>query len=568
MGCGASSEEQECNKPDPEADEKKHIADEPEEKGEILEEVESTGPATGEAEELTKRKSNVEGECEGPDESKIDIKERQVTAISQGPRKKGIYIRPSSRCKMQLIFSCKGGENCNIEMKEYDSPDDIRKEWNATGESIPGVYYISPVNDHSCVASVAPGRYMFRWSNGGYRTTAPGEELLICEKLHEFHKLSSSFADAAVAILEKLPDNLRARSPYLQEGGVEKLISDLDQLETCKSARYLPNDLLTFKTFLVELEDILIYNLFQVSLRIESQVGYFHKNSHVTSLKEKAQMLILDKAMDEDALKAGLEIGKTQVKNALDIGLERTFAAFGLNQEELLPSLDDKMISAVDTIDIDAWGLSSEISGTGITESHSDMLEKLAWDRDPREVKKRTEDTYYSSIQDSNPLIPVLCPQSFYHVDLYIVFPSGTENTFTRAMCTLWEEGDQENPLRVVMKEYWIGEGADDREMNSNDESDAGEWGGEDASDDAEDDPESDDEDNGDENSAPHWKGFYCTIPVRIDVVYCYRMSVDNKAYLTPSLTKKKVANYCKKFKVTPSLGKWTINALDALGLV
>eukprot|EP01060_Flectonema_neradi_P007236 TRINITY_DN15021_c3_g1_i1.p1 TRINITY_DN15021_c3_g1~~TRINITY_DN15021_c3_g1_i1.p1 ORF type:complete len:586 (+),score=125.71 TRINITY_DN15021_c3_g1_i1:55-1758(+) len=567
MGCGASSEDQDCNKPSQQADEKKHVAEDPEEKGEILEEVASTGPATGEAEALTKRKSNVEGDCEGPDESQIDIRERQVTMISQGPKKKGIYIRPSSRCKIQLIFSCKGGENCNIEMKEYDSPDDIRKEWNATGETIPGVYYIRPLNNHSCVASVAPGRFMYRWNNGGYRTTAPGEELLMCEKLYEYHKIGSSFADAAIAILDKLPDDLRSRSPYLQDGGIEKLVSDLDQLETCKSARYLPNDLHAFKSFLVELEDILIYNLFQVSLRIDSQVGYFHKKDHVTSLKEKAQMLLLDKAVAEDALNTALELGKSQVKSALDVGLEKTFSAFGLNQEELLPTLDDKMVAAVDTIAIDSWGLTSGLSGTGITESHSDMLEKLAWDRDPREVKKRAEDTYYSSIENSDPLVPVLCPQSFYHVDLYIVFPTGTENTFTRAMCTLWEEGDQENPLRVVMKEYWIGEGADDREMNSNDESDAGEWGGEDASDDGEDE-ESDDEEDADEDTTPHWKGFYCTIPVRMDVVYCYRMSIDNKAYLTPSLTKKKATNYYKKFKVTPSLGKWTINALDTLGLV
>ncbi|KAJ9443852.1 hypothetical protein DIPPA_35513, partial [Diplonema papillatum] len=66
----------------------------------------------------------------------------------------------------------------------------------------------------------------------------------------------------------------------------------------------------------------------------------------------------------------------------------------------------------------------------------------------------------------------------------------------------------------------------------------------------------------------PHWRGFYCTVPVRPDVVYCYRIVVDKRMYVTPTKSKQNRLRYCKKFRISPSVGPWSLNALQLAGIV
>eukprot|EP00659_Diplonema_papillatum_P006950 gene6950-10689_t len=504
--------------------------------------------------------SDREDECRGPNEMDIDLPEKQVTAATAGPAKKGIYVRPSSKCKAQVLFMCGGAEDAALEMKEYDSVDDVRREWSDTGEGIPGVYYARPVNKNCTVASLAPSRYMYRWSIAGERCVAPGRSFGICEGLHAFHSRSPALAEAALALAERLPAAARAASPYLRDGGGEKLAVDLAELATCRSARYLSNDLGHFKTALVEAEDRLIYNLFQFTLGVEAQVGYFTGSTfseHVVSAKEAALSSAVRRAAHADNLAEQLESGKTGVKAAADAALAEIFAAIGLAPATVLPGLDAALRAAAAAVRVEARGVSDKLVGAAAAGTPDTTGCRLARDRNPIDIKKRVEEAFFAEYSSSSPAKPVLCAQGFYDVDLYIVFPEGTKNGFKRAYAAVWEDGTAMRPLRVSMKEKCNSDD-EDNASDGDDDGGADDVSGGDSAEEGEDaDPEN-----------PHWRGFYCTVPVRPDVVYCYRIVVDKRMYVTPTKSKQNRLRYCKKFRISPSVGPWSLNALQLAGIV
>ena len=576
--------------------------------------------------------------CKGPDETQLNIPPYCHTPMTAGPRRSGIHFRPSPKCKTQVLFVCRDaatvaspgvsnnadtpvgklsrsatapvntfssrlrdgtpptspalystptakdgtqllsssvslvppetGARANIELKSFNTLDDLKSEWSETGTGVQGAYYAVPINDVACVASVAPNKYMYRWNVGGSRCASPAKIRHIAARLHE--------ALGQEELEKRVLKILRG------EGATAADVRELlGHLPSCVSARYLSNDLAGFKSLLVALEDSMLYNMFEFKLTVEAQVGYFHCARHSVTNRERVNLLFLKEYTAKKTVQTALERERKAMRSGVKDHLRMQTESAGLDLDLCMPHVDDDLEEITATID--AANVDGTCEHLGLTLSSSRYNERecvdrdlLARENDPFDVQQRVQNFYRESYATSSPLVPMLCPQSLYHVDLYIVFPRffGASNPFSRAYLLIWEEGSMPCASRVAMKPYWIGTpGSGYDTGSSNSDSEAGETDDQEEGDD--DDPDGcyglgygDDSNDGDEeeededydDATPHWRGYYCTVPLQPDVVYCYRIVIDRLAYLSPTTTRKNRALYYKKVKISPSVASWTVN--------
>eukprot|EP01061_Rhynchopus_euleeides_P009023 TRINITY_DN18174_c0_g1_i1.p1 TRINITY_DN18174_c0_g1~~TRINITY_DN18174_c0_g1_i1.p1 ORF type:complete len:580 (+),score=187.28 TRINITY_DN18174_c0_g1_i1:197-1936(+) len=528
-------------------------------------------------------------ECKGPDETLMQIPPLRVTPMTRGPRKKGIHVRASAKCKCQVLFICKdaaktsltttggGAVTANVEIKPFYGPDDLKQDWSETGAGAPGVYYLVPTNDISCCGSIAPSKYMFRWNIAGVRCRSAASLNCITESLAK-NTDESDLNEKVLAFLKSLPE----MHNDIDEEFDERVIADLKGLGQSKSARYLSNNLAAFKSLLMSLEDSVLYNMFDFDLGIDHLIGHYHGLQHVMSNREKAELAVVREASGKKNIAASLERMKKSLHTSVKELVKQKLEVVGLDAKAVIPSLEEDLTEVCGTLDACAVGLGDIIKGQGCSKMMSPELDGqlLARENDPFDVRQRVQNHYRTHHQSASPMMPILCAQNLYHVDIYLVLPKGTPNTFKRAYLTLWEEGNLMHINRVSMKEYWTGPVRDSDSTNS--DSEAGdsddEVAGEELADDVESLEESDEEEeNGDaEGRVPEspsnrravWKGFYCTVPLQPDVVYCYRVVVDGLAYLSATVKRKSRSNFCKKLKISPKISAWSVNTVREAGLI
>ena len=514
-------------------------------------------------------------ECKGPDETVMKIPPLRVTPATKGPLRKGIHVRPSAKCKSQVLFICKDSERvnlsdtlgqpvtANVEIKPFYSADDLKQGWSETGAGAPGVYYMVPSNDVSCCGSIAPSKYMFRWNIGGIRCRSAALQSNVTENIARLPD-----ADLKAKVLQYL-HSLEEDPQNNDVEFEERVLTDLASLSQCKSARYLSNNLAGFKSLLIGLEDIMLYNMFDFDLGIENLVGHYQGMQLMLTPKERAQVAKIREISQKKNTALVLEKAKKNIHTSVKEQIKQKLEGLGIDVKTAFPCLDEELSEILDGTEINTLGLTDSIKGRTCSKHHSPELDGqlLARENDPFDVRQRVQNHYRANHQSASPLVPLMCPQHLYHVDFYLVFPKGTKNTFRRAYLSLWEEGNIMHTSRVSMKPYWIGEAYRDTE-SINSDSEAGE-SDEELQGDEEGDAESAEESDEDDNpSEAVWKGFFCTVPLQPDIVYCYRIVVDGMAYMSATLKRKSRTNYCKKLKISPKITPWTVNGLKEAELL
>ena len=535
------------------------------------------------------------------------------------------------------------------QVKEFDSLDDVQAPWTDATGLVPGVFNLEPAGATAAWATLSPNQYQQRWvlPDGARvasfdevsRLSIPqrierafsaggGSQMLskLVESLNEglqgnsdwLDKLSgddgtgrptkSSAAATASANNASLPCFRAFRKsltgPFDVQQYAQRLKDEIANCATYRSVHQLPAAFGPFKTLLAYLEDLLLYNWFEVAVDAEVEIGtsYFiraempRQKYTQKSWYDNVQRRAID--ISNELIDTTFAAFKYQVKQLSRKLLQLVFGEGKKGEamaEALFPDIDSIMDANLASVDSELVGCSTALPAPmDMSPTEVRALFEL-WHREENQpVEQRRRKFYEDTTQKFASMarkvqktgdpeqiarllrqsrIPQLLPQHFFEFDFFLLFPQYKESNKNDCrrpndcVLSIWPENCPGLGQNVKMSILELPHDEDRGGVLSALAGGVMDDGDDSVSDDADDDPRA----NWPEYPSTEFRGYRCTFKAALDFNYSFNFSMDKRLFLDHnsyfSKEEQVEREYYRRVRFSAASRPYTYNPLRSLGL-
>lgn len=343
------------------------------------------------------------------------------------------HMGPTDRLEVQPDVTDRGRAkwtSIRVELKEFDSPDDILKEWYDDGGQIPGVLMVEPAGPLGAWARLQPHSYQQRYVLPNGRRVAhpcmdkafkplptlrmthpnnPAREVSYFSLPQRMHRLYKAHGEEALkSLILRIEERVRqiqvtavamlgptaAATEVIAWGDlILELPTEIEQMKDYTTVHDIRNKRLQpLVDVLAEVEDALLMNWFDVALIGELEIGKYkgigpngtikRANSFWDYLLKKC-VVGIDETGDNAVGSMREKLSVTMIEE-INKFLAKTDAMKDEGDapnlvEILFPDLDDIVARAVQCVDFEATGLAADVPlNEKVIENHNKRSEQAA----------------------------------------------------------------------------------------------------------------------------------------------------------------------------------------------